>query len=83
MAPSEKTIFAVNLLLKLFPATVANADIESLKTLHTLFDKYLNPMVVQFGQNYMVQTTRNLDLKNGFLKTVFDKALTPFWKTFL
>ena len=30
-----KSIFAVNLPLKLFPATVANVDIESLKSLHT------------------------------------------------
>ena len=28
-------IFAVNLMLKLFCVTVANADIESLKSLHT------------------------------------------------
>ena len=37
--PIGKSIFAVNLPLKLFPATVANADIGSLKSLHTLFDK--------------------------------------------
>ena len=30
-----KSIFAVNLPLQLFPATVANADIESLKYRHT------------------------------------------------
>ena len=41
-----------NLLLKLFPATVANADIECLKSLHTLFDdKYLNNMLVQIWTN--------------------------------
>ena len=33
--PIGKSIFAVNLPLKLFPATVANADIGSLKSLHT------------------------------------------------
>ena len=32
--PIGKSIFAVNLPLKLFRATVANADIESLKSLH-------------------------------------------------
>ena len=64
-----KSIFAVNLSLKLFPATVANADIGSLKSLHTLFDKYLDHMLVKFEQNRMVQTTRNFELfgkKLGF-----------------
>ena len=45
--PDRKSIFAVNLPLKLFPATV-NADIGSLKSLHTLFDKYLDHMLVKF-----------------------------------
>ena len=31
----EKSVFAANLPLKLFRATVANADIGSLKSLHT------------------------------------------------
>ena len=54
--------FVVNLPLKLFPATVANAGIGRLKSLHTLFDKYLDHMLVEFEQNYMVQTTRNFEL---------------------
>ena len=33
-----KSIFAVNLPLKLFRATVVNTDTGSLKSLHTLFD---------------------------------------------
>ena len=33
--PIRKSIFVVNLPLKLFPATIANADIGSLKSLHT------------------------------------------------
>ena len=37
--PSVKSIFAVNLTLKLFPATTANADIGSVKSLHKSFDK--------------------------------------------
>ena len=88
--PIGKSIFAINLPFKLFPATVANADIESLKSLHTLFDKYLDHMLVKFEQNCMIQTTRNFELfdkkkkkKNGIIKTIFDKALTQFWKTFL
>ena len=32
--PIGKSIFTVNLPLELFPATVANAAIESLKSLH-------------------------------------------------
>ena len=55
--PIGKSIFVVNLPLKFFPAIVANADIGSL--LHTLFDKYLDHMLVKFEQNCIVQTTRN------------------------
>ena len=51
--PIGKSIFAVNF----FPATIANADIGSLKSLHTLFDKYFNHMKVKFEQNRTVQTT--------------------------
>ena len=84
-------MFAVNLPLKLSPATVADADIVSLKSLHTLFDKYLDHMLVEFEQDCIVQTTRNFELfdkkkqTNKEKKPVFflDKALTPFWKTFL
>ena len=87
-------MFAVNLPLKLSPATVADADIVSLKSLHTLFDKYLDHMLVEFEQDCIVQTTRNFELfdkKNKqtktktcfFFLTILDKALTPFWKTFL
>ena len=56
----EKLIFAVNLPLKLSPTTVANVDIGSLKSLHTLFDKYLDHVLVKYEQNCIVQTTRNL-----------------------
>ena len=67
--PIGKSIFAVNLPLKLFPVTVANAGIGSLKSLHTLFDKHLDHKLVKFEQNCMVQTTRNFELfvkKPGF-----------------
>ena len=43
-------------------------------------------MLVQFEQIRIVRTTRNfsfLTKKTGFLKSFFDKAFTPFWKTFL
>ena len=37
--PIGKSVFAVNLPLKLFHATVANADSASLKSLHTFLKK--------------------------------------------
>ena len=52
---------AVNMSFKLFPATVANADIGSLMSLHILFDKCLDRMPVKFEENCMVQTTRNFE----------------------
>ena len=67
--PLGKSIFAVNLPLKLFPTTIANVDIGSLKSLHSLFDKYLDHMLVKFEQNCMIQTTRIFELfdkKTGF-----------------
>ena len=79
--PIEKSIFALNLPLKLSPATIANADIGSQISLHTLFDKYLDHTLVKFKQNRMVQTTRNFklfDRKPGFLKLF----LTTRWRHF-
>ena len=64
---SEKSIFAVNLPLKLFRATVANADLESLKSLQRFLNFF---MLVKFEQNRILQTTRNCELfdkKTGFL----------------
>ena len=50
-------------------------------------------MLVKFEQNRMAQTLQNLELfdqkkrkkkkKKVVFKTIFDKALTPFWKIFL
>ena len=34
--------------------TIADADIGSLKSLHALFDKYLEHILVKFEQNHMV-----------------------------
>ena len=71
----KSIIFGVNLPFKLFPATVANADIRSLKSLHTFHRKCLYHVLVKFEQNRMVQTTQNFeffDKKTGFLK--------PFWQ---
>ena len=71
--PIEKAFFAVNFPLKLFPATVANADIGSLKSLHTFLKQCLYHMLVKFEQNRLVETTQNFEL--------FDKKpviLKPF-----
>ena len=74
--PIGKSIFAVNLPLKLFPATIAYAEIESLKSLHKFLKKCLYHMLVKFEQNRMDQTTRNFDFfykKPGFLKPFLTK----------
>ena len=68
--PDRKINFALNLPLKLFLATVANSDIEILKSLHSFLKKCLYHMPVEFEQNCMVQATRNFkrfDKKPGFL----------------
>ena len=47
--------------------TITDADIESLNSFHTLFDKYLDHMLVKFEQNRMIQIIQNFELltKNG------------------
>ena len=42
-----------------FNDTIADAAIGSLKSLHTLFDKYLDHILVKFKQNCMVQTIQD------------------------
>ena len=71
-----KSIFAVNLPLKLFHATVANTDTRSLKSLHTLFYTYLDHMLVKFKPNRIVQNVEKFELfdKNpSFLKPFMTK----------
>ena len=53
--PDQKSIFAVNLPLKLFRATVANTDTGSLKSLYTLFDTHFDYMLTKVEANRMVQ----------------------------
>ena len=64
-------------------ATITDADSGSLKSLHTLFDKYLDHMLMKFEQNRMVWTIQNFELFDKKWLTIFDKVLTPFWKMFL
>ena len=63
-----------------FYVTIADADAdnEGLKSLHTLFDKYLDHILVQFEQNRMVQTIQNFVPFDKKWLTSFDKVLTPF-----
>ena len=42
--------------IELFYKTIADVDVENLKSLHTLFDKYSDHMLVEFEQNRMVRT---------------------------
>ena len=67
-----KSIFTVNLPLKLFRTTVANAHTRILKFPHTLFDTYLNHVLGKFEPNRMVQTVQNFkhfDKKRIFIFT--------------
>ena len=83
--PIGKWIFAINLELKLFRATVANAKIGSLESLPTLFDTSLYHMLVKFEQNRMSKYTKfgAFWQKTVVFKTIFGKDLTPYWKTLL
>ena len=52
--PIGKSIFAVNLPSKVFGASVANTDTGSLKSLHALFEKYLDYMLTKLEANRIV-----------------------------
>ena len=43
-------------------------------------------MLLKIEQNRVVQTMQNFEIfdkKRNVFKAIFDKALTPFWKTFI
>ena len=42
-----------------FCVTITDSDIGGLKSLHTLFDKYLNQVLVKFEQSRMVRNVQN------------------------
>ena len=48
----------------LFHATVVNAYTKSQMSLKTLFDMYLDHMLVKFEPNRMVQSFKNFELFN-------------------
>ena len=51
---------------------IADADIGSLMSRHTLFDKYLDHMLVKFEQNRIVQNIQNFVLFDKEWLTIFD-----------
>ena len=61
----------------------SEADIESQKSVHTLFDKYLDHILVKFEQNRMIQDIQKFDLFGKKWLKIFEKESTTFWKTFL
>ena len=65
--PNRKIIFAPNLPLKLFRATVANTDTGS----HTLLDTYLDNMLTKFEVNRIVRKIQNMEL---FVKTILENV---------
>ena len=45
-----------------FYVTVTDADIESLKSLHILFDKHLDHILVKVEQNRIIENVHNFEL---------------------
>ena len=86
LATVHGRVWTANLLQKnwfsnrVFYATITDADIG---TLRTLFDKYLDHMLVKFKQSRMVWTKQGFVLFDKKWLTIFLKVLTPFWKMFL
>ena len=89
MVTYRKINFYIEFAIKTLPwhaIPVAKADTGSLKFLHTLIDTHLKDMLAKFEPNHMAQNVQNFDFfdkKSYFLKTIIDKALTSFCKTFL
>ena len=75
----QKLVFRPGILCYHF----VDADIGSVKSLHTLFDKYLDHILVKFEQNRIVRTIKNVVLFDQKWLKFIDKVLTPFWKKFL
>ena len=54
-----------------FYVTITDADIESLKSLRTLFNKYLDHMLMKFEQNRMVKNIQNFEFFGKNWLTIF------------
>ena len=53
---------------------ITDADIGSLKSLHTLFEKYLDHMLVKFEQNHLIRNIQNFELLGK-------KMINHFWES--
>ena len=84
--PDRKINSCSKFSVKLFRATIANADIRSLKSLHTLFDTYLDHMLVKFLKNIVwseiYKILRFLKKKTGVLKPFLTKRWRHFGRRF-
>ena len=60
--PDLKLNFCSEFAIKTFRPTIANAETGSLKSLHTLFDTYLNHIMVKFEPNRMIQNVQIFEL---------------------
>ena len=75
--PDRKINFCSKFAIKIFRTTIADTDTGSLRSLHTLFDTYLDYMLTKFEANRMVQNVENVELfdkkknNNKFLKRHF------------
>ena len=66
-----------------FYITIADADIGSIKYLHTLFFNYLDHILVNLEQNRMVRTLQAIELFDKKWLIIFAKGLTQFRMPFL
>ena len=57
--------------------------LTSLESLHTLFNRYWNHILVKCEQKFMVLKIQNFQLFGKEWFTAFEKVSAQFWKTFL
>ena len=58
----SKFVAKISFSYQKFNVTISNADMGSLIFLHTLFDKYLYYMLVEFEQNRMLRNIHKFEL---------------------
>ena len=61
---------------RVFYLTITDPNFGNLKSLHTLFDKY----IVKFDQNRTVRNIQNFEIFGEKWLTILEKVLTPFLK---
>ena len=82
--PIGKPIFAVNLPLKLLRVTVANANTESLKSLHTSFYTYLDCMLCEIWTKSYGSKWTQFDLLDKTPSSLKKKTfLIKSWRHFV